>query len=276
MEQQEWDGYVQKVASCPYPILPEFIKNQEDWHCRSVVGRMLFFLKDIEGAMLVLSTVRDIEIDMEQYPEVGMSDAEHKCLCLRDLGEIVWQLTQKAEAALYYFEKAYDLCKEYKHPFHAAKRGAIWSRRLEIKSESGYLAEALDECMTKMEEQNKDDEINQYLFFGNKFLAERFAEKGDYSKAVAYMVEAYRYFPLSVAGKKDVAEATAETDPASSYKLFMHCTTLQYLPWEKCNIPTLEEVRKKQYENYLKRQAKGEVDNRIIKAENYVDTDNAD
>lgn len=270
MEQNEWDSYVQKISTCPYPILPDFIKNQEDWHCRSVVGRMLFLLKDVEGAMRVLSTVRDIEIDMDQYPEVGMSDAEHKCLCLRDLGEIVWVLTQKVDVALYYFDKAYELCQNYKHPFHAAKRGAIWARRLEIKRESGSLKDALTECLTKMEEQNPEDKINQILFYGNKFLAECFAEKGDYDKAVDHMAEAYKYFPLSIAGKRDVAEAAAESDRLESYKKYMHCTTLQYMPWESFNVPTLEEVRKKQYENYLKRQAKQAVDDRIIKAENYV------
>lgn len=256
MEFEEWQEYVNVVASCDYPIPPDFIKDYNDWHCRSIVGRMLLILGYVEPAMRVLSTVRDVEIDMDQYPDVGMSDAEHKCLCLRDLGEIVWGLTKKANAALYYFDQAYAICQKYQHPFHSAKRGGIWARRLEIKYASGKAAEALDECLVKMEEQNKAEEINQYLFFGNKFLAERFAEKGDYAKAVAYMGEAYKYFPLSEAGKRDVAEAAAEQNAEESYKKYLHCTTLQYLPWENFDTPTLEDVRAKQYESYLKRKAR--------------------
>ena len=51
MEKQEWQGYVQKVASCDYPIPLNLINDYDDWKCRSNVGRMLMILKDIEGAM---------------------------------------------------------------------------------------------------------------------------------------------------------------------------------------------------------------------------------
>ena len=50
MEKQEWQGYVQKVASCDYPIPLNLINDYDDWKCRSNVGRMLMILKDIEGA----------------------------------------------------------------------------------------------------------------------------------------------------------------------------------------------------------------------------------
>lgn len=256
MELEEWQEYVQKVANYHIPIPPDFIKDYNDWHCRSIVGRMLFLMQDVEGAMRVLSTVRDIEIDMEQYPDYGLSDAEHKCLCLRDLGEIVWMLAQKAEAALYYYEQAYAICRDYKHPLHSAKRGAIWARILDIKFASGKQEEALHECLAKMQEQNSEDEFNQYLFYGNKFLAERFAEKGDYVQANAHFAAGFKYYPLSEAGKRDVAEAASETVPEESYNKYQHCSTLQYMPWEQYNTPTLDEVRDKQYESYLKRLAK--------------------
>lgn len=48
MEKQEWQGYVQKVASCDYPIPLNLINDYDDWKCRSNVGRMLMILKDIE------------------------------------------------------------------------------------------------------------------------------------------------------------------------------------------------------------------------------------
>ena len=41
MEKQEWQGYVQKVASCDYPIPLNLINDYDDWKCRSNVGRML-------------------------------------------------------------------------------------------------------------------------------------------------------------------------------------------------------------------------------------------
>lgn len=255
MEFEEWQEYVNIVAGCDYPIPPSFIQDYNDWHCRSIVGRMLLMLGNVEGAMRVLSTVRDVEVDMEHNPEYGLSDPEHKCLCYRDLGEIVWMLTQNADAALYYFEQAYAICKEYTYAFHSAKRGGIWARRLEIKRASGKLPEALDECLTKMDEQDKEDNINQYLFFGNKFLAECYAEKEDYAKACACLAEGFKYYPLSDAGKKDIAEVEGLADLKERYNGYLHCATLQYLPWEDFDVPTLEEVRDKQYERYLKRKA---------------------
>lgn len=259
MEFEEWQGYVNVVASCDYPIPPSFINDYNDWHCRSIVGRMLFMLKDIEGAMRVLSTVRDVEVDMEHHPEYGLSDPEHKCLCYRDLGEIVWMLSGNAQAALYYFEEAWKLCQNYKYPLISAKRGGIWSRRLEIKRDSGDLKAALDECLLKMEEQNKEDKVNPYLFFGNKFLADTFALKGDFAKACAYLAEGFKYYPLSEAGKRDIAEAEALEDLEERYNAYVHCASLQYLPWEDCKVQSLEEVRDKQYESYLKRKAAEEA-----------------
>lgn len=259
MEFEEWQGYVSTVANCDYPIPPNFINNYNDWHCRSIVGRMLFMLKDIEGAMRVLSTVRDVEVDMEHNPEYGLSDPEHKCLCFRDLGEIVWMLSGNAQASLYYFEEAYKICQEYKHPMISAKRGGIWARRLEIKRDSGDLKTALDECLVKMEEQNKEDKINTYLFYGNKFLADTFAQKGDYAKACDFMAAGFKYYPLSEAGERDIAEAEAIEDLQKRYEAYSHCATLQYRPWEDSKVPTMEEVREKQYESYLKRKAAEEA-----------------
>lgn len=126
MEKQEWQGYVQKVASCDYPIPLNLINDYDDWKCRSNVGRMLMILKDIEGAMAVLATVKDVQPDMEDAPEFGLSEAEHKVLCLRDIAEIVWRLTGTGDAPIIYLNEAYRLCREYKKVFRSADRGAIW------------------------------------------------------------------------------------------------------------------------------------------------------
>ena len=128
MEKQEWQGYVQKVASCDYPIPLNLINDYDDWKCRSNVGRMLMILKDIEGAMAVLATVKDVQPDMEDAPEFGLSEAEHKVLCLRDIAEIIWRLTGTGDAPLVYLNEAYRLCREYKKVFRSADRGAIWAR----------------------------------------------------------------------------------------------------------------------------------------------------
>ena len=124
MEKQEWQGYVQKVASCDYPIPLNLINDYDDWKCRSNVGRMLMILKDIEGAMAVLATVKDVQPDMEDAPEFGLSEAEHKVLCLRDIAEIVWRLTGTGDAPIIYLNEAYRLCREYKKVFRSADRGA--------------------------------------------------------------------------------------------------------------------------------------------------------
>ena len=89
MDKLDWQGYVQKVASCDVPIPLTMINDFEDWKCRSIVGRMLLILKDMEGAMEVLATVKDVQPDMNDAPEYGLSEAEHKVLCLRDIAEIV-------------------------------------------------------------------------------------------------------------------------------------------------------------------------------------------
>ena len=132
MEKQEWQEYVHKVASCDYPIPPNLINDYDDWKCRSNVGRMLMILKDVEGAMAVLATVKDVQPDMDDAPEFGLSEAEHKVLCLRDIAQIVWQLTGTGDAPLFYLDEAYKICREYAHVFRTADRGAIWARRLEI------------------------------------------------------------------------------------------------------------------------------------------------
>ena len=70
--------------------------------------------------------MKDVQPDMEDAPEFGLSEAEHKVLCLRDIAEIIWRLTGTGDAPIIYLNEAYRLCREYKKVFRSADRGAIW------------------------------------------------------------------------------------------------------------------------------------------------------
>ena len=264
INQEEWNAYVEKIASCDYPIPAGMINNINDWKHRSIVGRMLYILKDIEGAMTVLATVRDINPNMEDAPDYGLSEPEHKVLCLRDIADIVYGLTGSLDAPLIYLKQADKICREYKHVFRAANRGAIWERQLEILRECGKEEEAKALAEAALSETDKVNGIDThylvpgsdtYKFHAYKFLAESAALEKDFAKANRLMASAYVYFPLSDAGRDDLAEAAACEDPKKAYEKYSHCTTLQYLPWEKTNAPTVDEVRKLQYRKYLERLA---------------------
>lgn len=233
MDQQEWKAYVQKVASCEWPIPAGMISDYNDWRCRSIVGRMLVVLKDVEGAMAVLSTVKDVQPDMNDAPEYGLSEAEHKVLCLRDIAEIVWTLTGTAYAPLVYLDEAYELCRAYKKPFRSANRGGIWVRRLEIKRDCGRGEEAAAEAKAMIEAEQGTSGINPYCYYAYKFLAEDAAAEGDYAKGAELLAAGYKYFPLSEAGVRDLKEAAAVEDPQERYKKYHFCTTIQYKPWEE-------------------------------------------
>lgn len=256
MDEQQWLEYVQKVATGSVPIPASMISNYEDWHCRSIVGRVLFIMKDIEGAMTVLATTRDIVPDMEQHPEYGLSDCEHKVLCLRDLAEIIWLITGTADAPMQYLQQADKLAREYKYVFRSADRGKLWVRQLELKRSCGLEMEAMQEAVALIKEKHGESGVNPYLFHAFKFIAEDAAERQQYAQAVALLQEAYKYFPLSPAGERDIAEALAEATAEKQYELLYHCTTLQYRPWEADDVPTLEEFRKMQMDKYYARKAK--------------------
>lgn len=255
MEKQEWQAYVQKVASCDYPIPPNLINDYDDWKCRSNVGRMLLILKDIEGAMAVLATVKDVQPDMDDAPEFGLSEAEHKVLCLREIAQIVWQLTGTGDAPLFYLDEAYKLCRSYQHVFRSADRGAIWARRLEIKRSCGEEEAALAEAKQMLAGEKENVGVNPYRFHAFKFIADGLAEQGDYAKASLLLAEAYQSFPVNEAAKAALAEAEAVTDAKERYARYLHCTTIQYQPWEQDNVPTLEDVRRLQERNFARREA---------------------
>ncbi len=243
MDDKEWNGYVNKIASGAWPIPINMIRDQNDWMCRSVVGRALLFKDDPEGAMTVLSTVLDVEPDMDDAPETGLSQAEHKTLCLRDLGEIIWKLTQNAEAALQYVDEGFKLAREYQHAFRTGARGELWYRHLQLLAAAGKKDQAAAEAQKMFAEEcekshapkqdNPDSLINPYKYFSLKFLAEDSFAKGKVTDAVKLLRRAFDFYPVSQAGKRDLAQAEAVVKPEEQYQAYLHCTTIQYLPWEK-------------------------------------------
>lgn len=255
MEQAEWNEYVHKVATWDVPLPMHMVNNYDDWKCRSIVGRCLLMMKDVEGAMNVLATVRDIKPNMEDAPEFGFSEAEHKALCLRDLAEIIWMITGTGDAPVFYLNEAYKLCRAYQHVFKAADRGKIWVRKLEIMRSCGLEEKALEAAHAMLEAEKDNEGINPYRFRALVFMGESMAAKGDYLKASLLIAEAYKSYPCSEATTKDLAEAAATAEPKERYEKYLHCTTIPYQPWERDNIPTLEDVHRLQEENFAKREA---------------------
>lgn len=233
MEQEQWKEYVKKVANCQWPVPVSMISDMDNWRCRSIVGRMLLVLDDIEGAMQVLSTVINEKPDENNVPENGLSDVEHKVLCLRDVAEIIWKLTGTDHAPLIYLNSAYKYCRKFQHPFRSVARGDIWYRRLEIMRDSNQLEKALQEAEEMLEAEKNNGGINPYRYAAYKFLAEDAAGREDYAKAAELLAEGLKYYPLNEQGEKDVAEAAAASDAQERYKKYHHCTTIKYKPWEE-------------------------------------------
>ncbi len=255
MDKQEWREYVHKVTTCDIPIPPNLINDYDDWKCRSNVGRMLLVLKDVEGAMAVLATVKDVKPDLEEVPEYGLSEAEHKVLCLRDIAQIVWDLTGTGDAPLYYLHEANEICRAYKHIFRTCDRGDIWARRVRIMRSCGSEEKAVAEARQVLADEKANEGINPYRFHALVFLAESAAAAGDYNKACLLIEEAYQSFPCNEATKRDLAEAQKHDTPEDRYLAMHHCTTIQYQPWEQGKVPTLDEVRRLQERNYALREA---------------------
>ena len=111
---QEWNEYVKKCTTGEWPVPAGFVSDKNNWVCRAIVGRVLYFTKDLEGALAVLSTVvNDVEPDLEHHPDEGMCEAEHFVLSLRDISQIIWELTKNGAAALQYLDKAFAICREF-------------------------------------------------------------------------------------------------------------------------------------------------------------------
>lgn len=232
MDQQEWMGYVSRLVSGEYPVPAGMIQDYNDWRCRSIVGRALYWMGDTEGAMRVLSTVVDVEPNMEDEPEYGLSEAEHKVLCLRDIAEIVWKLAKSEEAALTYLKEAYDICRACKHGFRTTPRGEMFYRRLEVLREAGKAEQAVQEAEAMVEAEKDNGGVNPYKYYALRFLAENAHEAGDDAKACDIFAEAFKYYPRNEIADRDINKAAEETDLAKRYKAYKFCSGVQYVPWE--------------------------------------------
>ena len=167
MDMQEWQAYVKKVANSQYPVPEGMIKNYDDWRCRSIVGRMLYVLEDIEGAIAVLLTVKDIKPNLQDVPEKGLSEAEHMVLCLRDIAEIIYKVMGNVPIAITYLGHAHQICRAYKHPFRSADKGGVWHRSLELMEEIGETEKAIAKAEAMLEEEKDNFGKNPYRYYAN-------------------------------------------------------------------------------------------------------------
>lgn len=240
MDMQEWQAYVKKVANSQYPVPEGMIKNYDDWRCRSIVGRMLYVLEDIEGAIAVLLTVKDIKPNLQDVPEKGLSEAEHMVLCLRDIAEIIYKVMGNVPIAITYLGHAHQICRAYKHPFRSADKGGVWHRSLELMEEIGETDKAIAKAEAMLEEEKDNFGKNPYRYYANIYLAKQAAKAEDYAKGAELIAEAYKYYPVNDACLKDLAEAAAVEDAKARYEKYAHCTTIQYNFWEERKVAVID------------------------------------
>ena len=240
MDMQEWQAYVKKVANSQYPVPEGMIKNYDDWRCRSIVGRMLYVLEDIEGAIAVLLTVKDIKPNLQDVPEKGLSEAEHMVLCLRDIAEIIYKVMGNVPIAITYLGHAHQICRAYKHPFRSADKGGVWHRSLELMEEIGETEKAIAKAEAMLEEEKDNFGKNPYRYYANIYLAKQAAKAEDYVKGAELIAEAYKYYPVNDACLKDLAEAAVIKDAKARYEKYAHCTTIQYNFWEERKVAVID------------------------------------
>ena len=164
MTEEEWNEYVDFASGGEWPIPRGMISDYNNWLCRSIVGRALYFRDKVEPAMTVLATVVEVEPSMEKAAK-GMSEAEHKILCLRDIAKIIWGLTKNTEAALNYWDQAIALCARYQYAFVSVARGEISYGRLIMLVAAGQEEQACNEAraMTGNERFERDGIIEQKI-----------------------------------------------------------------------------------------------------------------
>ena len=100
IENKEWQQYVTQCTTGEWPVPASFVSDKDNWVCRAIVGRVLYFTKDLEGALTVLSTfVNDVRPDLADHPAEGMCEAEHFVLSLRGVTGITYLLASFRTAA---------------------------------------------------------------------------------------------------------------------------------------------------------------------------------
>ncbi|MDD3396662.1 MAG: hypothetical protein PHQ45_05515 [Acidaminococcaceae bacterium] len=236
LDPQEWKAYVDFVSGGEWPIPRGFISNYDNWLCRSMVGRALYFREKPEEAMAVLSTVLAVEPSMEKPEANSMSEVEHKILCLRDLAKIIWGFTHNNEAAIKYWDEAVEWCRKWPYNFHSIARGEISYGRVgqlweaqEQELADKYLHEMAKSDHFEMQQYN----VNSNRYYAYKFMAEREHAAGNIQKAAIMYEEAFKYYPMSVEARRNEADAKAQKDPESKYNKCVEMSKRQYLLWEE-------------------------------------------
>ncbi|MEG1727324.1 MAG: hypothetical protein RR321_05350 [Acidaminococcaceae bacterium] len=232
MTEQEWQECVELASGGEWPIPRELISDYNNWLCRSSVGRALFFREQIEEAMLVLSTIVEV-VPSEAVPASGMSEVEHKILCLRDLAKIVWGLTANAEAALRFWDEAVERCANWQHPFNSVARGEISYGRLVMllaARQQAAVTAGVQAMITS--ERFEREQVNSYRYFGYKFMAEKEFALKNYQKAALLYEQAFAYYPKSAAGLRDEVTAKALPDAEERCHKFQTMSSMQYLQWD--------------------------------------------
>jgi len=139
---EEWPGIVNKLKHSALPVPPSYVSDYDNWLCRSYAGRTLFAMEDYENALMVLATVLDVQPDLQDKPEEGFSQTEHKVLCLTDMVELIMGLANNPEAALRYQNEAVKLCENFRGEFRTADPMKIWQKKIELLRLAGKVEEA--------------------------------------------------------------------------------------------------------------------------------------
>jgi hypothetical protein len=234
LDMKEWNAYVDFVSGGEWPIPRGFVSDYNNWLCRSVVGRALYFREKVEEAMTVLSTVVNIEPSMEK-PDSGMGEVEHKILCMRDLAKIVWQLTENSDAALKFWDEAVRLCDMWPYNFNSVARGEISYGRLVMLWVAGkydLVESQLKEMAASERFEMPEYNVNSYRYFAYKFRAETEYNAKNVHKAALIFEEAFKYYPMSVEARREETKAKAMTDMEERYNKFLQMSKTQYIQWE--------------------------------------------
>ena len=240
IEAKEWNEYVDFVSGGEWPVPRDFISNYDNWLCRSVVGRALYFRGKTEEAMTVLSTIVNVEPSMEK-PKSGMGEVEHKILCMRDLAKIVWKLVENLEASVRFWDEAVRLCSLWPYNFSSVARGEISYGRLGLFLAAGkndLVEEQLKEMASSQRFEMQEHNVNSYRYFAYKFKAEQEYAHKNVHKAALIFEEAFKYYPMSVEARCEENKAKAMTDMEERYQKFLQMSKVQYLQWD-----TVEELR---------------------------------
>ena len=137
MTPAEWSAIVEKLKKSPLPIPPSFIANMDDWKCRSNAGRALYAMGDYDNAILALVSVLDVKPNLNDNPDDGFSEAEHKVLCLMCMVDLIWGMTKNGDAALMYLNQALAICEKFTGTFRSQDPLAVWQKRLDLLKQMG-------------------------------------------------------------------------------------------------------------------------------------------